>query len=150
VATPLATIGNYERSRYELSGANPGRVIELPVSEARARAVATAQERAQAERSAEQGRHAAEEQRRRSKAAAAWRKTIQVGTETHCGLLIELRRPVAQIQTANGPHWLRVAQLFAPGEAPCRFLNGRYQDPPGLEAPPDDGAPPRTTPHPGK
>jgi hypothetical protein len=62
------------------------------------------------------------------KAAIEWRKTVKVGIESHCGLVIQVRPSITQVQTTNGVHWLRLDQLFPPG-VKCAFVNGVYVEP---------------------
>lgn len=62
------------------------------------------------------------------KDAIEWRKTVKEGTESHCGLVIQARPSIAQVQTMKGVHWLRLDQLFPPGIA-CTFVNGIYVEP---------------------
>ncbi len=57
-----------------------------------------------------------------------WRGLLKVGDNSHCGLIVEFRPPIAKLQTSIGEHWLRVDQLHPPGVFTCRFLNGVYQD----------------------
>ncbi|MEO6603932.1 MAG: tetratricopeptide repeat protein [Polyangiaceae bacterium] len=63
------------------------------------------------------------------KAGAEFRKNLKVGDDSHCGLVIEVKPPIAKVQTMIGEVWLKVEQLYAPGKADCRFRNGVYQDP---------------------
>jgi hypothetical protein len=60
---------------------------------------------------------------------AQFRQSLKVGTETHCGLVIEVRPPIVKVQTMIGERWLKVAQLYPSGRRDCRFVNGVYQDP---------------------
>ena len=84
--------------------------------------------------------YAAAERKRAQEAAAAikreqqrlaqWRKTLNIGDDTHCGPIIEVRRPmfkvalIAQIQGFGSESWLKEAELFTP-EYGCRNVNGR-------------------------
>jgi TPR repeat protein len=63
------------------------------------------------------------------KAADEFRKTLKVGSDSHCGLVIEVKPPIAKVQTMIGEVWLKIEQLYAQGKANCRFRNGVYQDP---------------------
>jgi len=62
------------------------------------------------------------------KGAEAFRNKLEVGDTSHCGLVIEVKPPIAKIQTAIGEHWLKVKQLYPANTKPCRFVNGIYQD----------------------
>jgi|SRR5579859_2712824 len=61
----------------------------------------------------------------------AFRKTLKVGAETHCGLVLSINGPVAVVQAPApiGQYGLKIGQLYPVGLASCRFLNGVYQDP---------------------
>lgn len=75
-----------------------------------------------------------EQQRAQERAAIVadaerMRAKLAVGDETHCGMVIEVKRPIVKIQTMIGEKWLRLDQVFPAGRAPCRFVNQVYQDP---------------------
>jgi hypothetical protein len=58
------------------------------------------------------------------------RRSVKIGSETHCGLVIDVRQPLAQVQSPDGPYWLKIEQLFLPGVGVrCTFVNGRYVEP---------------------
>lgn len=59
---------------------------------------------------------------------AGFRKVLSRGDDSHCGLVIEVQPPIAQIQTLEGPQWLKINQLYPPRMAPCKFINGVYVD----------------------
>lgn len=58
---------------------------------------------------------------------AAWRKKMQPGTESHCGMVIEVKAPLVKVQTAIGEKWFKVDQTFPAGQKRCTFINGVYQ-----------------------
>jgi hypothetical protein len=60
--------------------------------------------------------------------ATRFRKSLTVGSDTHCGLVIEVRRPIAKVQSMIGEVWLKVDQLHPKGARNCQFVNGTYQD----------------------
>jgi hypothetical protein len=60
---------------------------------------------------------------------AKFRQSLHVGSDSHCGLVIEVKGPVAKVQSMIGEVWLKTAQLYPKGEEGCRFVNGVYQDP---------------------
>ncbi len=84
--------------------------------------------------------YAAAERKRAQEEAAAikreqqrltqWRKKLQIGDDTHCGPIVDIRRPmfkvalIAQIQGFGSESWLKEAELFTP-EYGCRNVNGR-------------------------
>jgi hypothetical protein len=59
------------------------------------------------------------------KAAIGWRKTVKEGTESHCGVVIQVRPTIFQIKTMHGVHWFKVKQPFPPG-IKCAFRNIVY------------------------
>lgn len=65
----------------------------------------------------------------RDQAASEFRKTLAVGSDTHCGLVIEVKPPIARVQSMIGEVWLKIEQLFPQGKQSCKFVNGVYQDP---------------------
>jgi hypothetical protein len=89
-------------------------------SEKRMLATAVAREQEQQERS----RRAAELRTRTDH----FRQALQPGDDSHCGLVVEVKKPLVKLQTMIGEYWLRIDQLYAAGDHDCRFLNGRYID----------------------
>lgn len=77
---------------------------------------------------------AAQETERQRQAEAkkvlAWRKTLQVGSDTFCGPVIEVRHPMVkifisvQLQGFGNEAWLKSSDIFPP-EYGCRNVNGR-------------------------
>jgi TPR repeat protein len=65
----------------------------------------------------------------RDKVASDFRNTLKVGSDSHCGLVIEVKPPIARVQSMIGEVWLKIEQLFPQGKQDCRFVNGVYQDP---------------------
>jgi TPR repeat protein len=65
----------------------------------------------------------------RDKVATDFRSTLKVGSDSHCGLVIEVKPPIARVQSMIGEVWLKIEQLFPQGKQDCRFVNGVYQDP---------------------
>jgi hypothetical protein len=56
-----------------------------------------------------------------------FRTNLVAGVKSHCGLVVEVKPPIAAVQTDQGLHWFRVEQLYPVGiEATCRFFNGQY------------------------
>jgi hypothetical protein len=52
---------------------------------------------------------------------AAWRKRLAVGTETHCGPVLDIRGPVAQVAYGTHEGWVRIERLYPPQDAnSCR------------------------------
>lgn len=44
-----------------------------------------------------------------------FRKTIDVGDSSHCGLIVEVNRPVVKAQTSNGTQWIKLSELYPAG-----------------------------------
>ncbi len=51
---------------------------------------------------------------------------LKTGSDSHCGMVIEIKKPLAKIQTMVGEKWFRIEQLYPKGDADCRFVNGEY------------------------
>ena len=89
-----------------------------------------AAERKRAEEYAAAERKRAEEVKREQQRLAQWRKKLQIGDDTHCGPIIEVRRPMfklalnAQIKGFSSESWLKESELFTPDYG-CRNVNGR-------------------------
>lgn len=64
----------------------------------------------------------------RNKEVVRFRPTLKVGDETHCGLVIEVKKPIIKVQTMAGEKWLKINQIYRAGSAPCNFVNGVYQE----------------------
>ena len=60
--------------------------------------------------------------------AVSLRVNLEVGSDTHCGMVIEIKKSIAKIQTSEGEKWLKLAQIYPAGSADCRFVNGVYQE----------------------
>jgi hypothetical protein len=60
---------------------------------------------------------------------AQFRRTLQVGDDSHCGLVVEVKGPIAKVQAMVGEVWLKVDQLYRKGSQSCRFVNNVYVDP---------------------
>jgi hypothetical protein len=60
---------------------------------------------------------------------AQFRRSLKIGSDSHCGLVVDVRGPIARVQSMIGEVWLKTAQLYPKGQKDCRFMNGVYQDP---------------------
>jgi len=60
--------------------------------------------------------------------ASTWRKHLTLGSDTHCGMVVEMKPPLAKVQTMIGEIWFRSEQLWPPGSKDCHFVNGVYQE----------------------
>ena len=103
--------------------------IEKNIEKKRADDYATAERKRAQEESARAKEEAAAIKREQQR-LAQWRKTLNIGDDTHCGPIIEVRRPmfkvalIAQIQGFGSESWLKEGELFTP-EYGCRNVNGR-------------------------
>lgn len=64
----------------------------------------------------------------REAAAKNFRRSLAIGKDTHCGMIIEKNGPIVKVQTVAGEKWLKIAQIYPPGDHSCRFVNGQYVD----------------------
>lgn len=72
-----------------------------------------------------------EEYRRlQEKGMEQFRQNLKTGSDTHCGLAIERKGNIVLVETPIGQKWLKIAQLYSPGERDCVFVNGVYRDAP--------------------
>jgi len=85
----------------------------------------------------EQQRQAQLQQQERSRRAEElrtrtvhFRQALQPGDDSHCGLVVEVKKPVVRVQTMIGEYWLRIDQLYAACDHDCRFISGQYVDQP--------------------
>jgi len=89
------------------------------------------EEQANANKRAQEMALAAERERQaEAKSVMAWRKTLQIGTDTFCGPVIEVRGPMiklalnVQLPGFTNEAWLKSDQIFPPKYG-CRNQNGR-------------------------
>lgn len=92
--------------------------------------------RADQERVEEQQRLAAaakESELNREKMAIEFRKNIAIGSDTHCGPVINVRKPMVQV-AVNAPlngysaePWLKIQDVYPANVASCRNINGQLQ-----------------------
>ena len=61
-----------------------------------------------------------------------WRKHVVLGSDTHCGMIVDMRLPLVKVQTTIGEKWFKLGELEPPGSTSCNFANGVYQ---GVEKP---------------
>ena len=91
--------------------------------------LAEARKAERAERARASYEYAREQRQRIESAAAALRDDIGLGTETHCGMVVQLRESLVEVQTVVGQRWFRLNQLYPPATLECRFINGQYVEP---------------------
>lgn len=95
----------------------------LAMQRAKDEALAAERQRLQAEAAADARLRRAQQFELRT---AQFRNSLQAGDESHCGLVIEVKRPLVRLQTMIGEYWMRIDQVFGAGDRDCRFINGRY------------------------
>lgn len=65
----------------------------------------------------------------RIKGVEYFRETLTVGTTTNCGLIVEIKDPLAKVyfpvQNYGNEHWIKRNELF-PQRYSCNFFNGKY------------------------
>lgn len=90
-----------------------------------------AQEQAEAnEKTRKQAETAERNRQAETKRIAEWRKSLQLGADTFCGPVIEMRAPMVkiavrvQLQGFASEMWLKFGEVFPP-EYGCRNTNGR-------------------------
>lgn len=90
-----------------------------------------AQQKNEADRLAQQAAQEAERRRQiEARKVAEWRKTLQTGTDTFCGTVIEVRAPMVrialnvQLPGYSNEVWLKSSEVF-PAQYGCRNVNGR-------------------------
>lgn len=55
----------------------------------------------------------------REREMAGWRKALKVGDDSSCGLIIEVRPPIAKVQLLSGERWLKINDLSRAGRGEC-------------------------------
>lgn len=69
-----------------------------------------------------------EQQAKIAEELSAWRKTVAVGTHTHCGPVLERRGTLVQVyspvESYGNEHWIEISDLYPEGNKGCYFSNG--------------------------
>lgn len=104
------------------------RIEEQQRKEEQARQLRQEQERADEERRKAVEAAATRFMKEAEARAVSFRKTMKPGDSSHCGMVIEVKRPIAQVQTIIGAVWLKINQIYRPGDHLCLFENGAYRD----------------------
>lgn len=120
------------RRLASLQGAEAAQAADLAAKAAAVRQVEEAKQLEAQRQQQLQARKAEEQEIARNRVLTqAFRKSLKVGTETHCGLVLSINGPVAVVQAPApiGQYGLKIDQLYPAGLAPCQFYNGIYQDP---------------------
>jgi L-2-hydroxyglutarate oxidase LhgO len=98
----------------------------LPSIEAKEAAEARAQDK-QRKAEIERARIAEEE---KSKRLNKWRSSLQVGDDTNCGPVLEVKRGLIKVsfpvQNYGDEHWIKTNLIQMPGTG-CKFVNGMYK-----------------------
>ena len=135
----LSTFQNYLASEPDLAAALNQKIAELETAETQAAAEQAQARQRETEKQQEIARRRAIEEEAEQKQIIAqnraltdaFRRSLKVGVESHCGLVLSINGPVAVVQAMApiGQYGLKISQLYPPGLAQCRFFNGTYQDP---------------------
>ncbi len=63
---------------------------------------------------------------------AKWQNSLQVGDDTNCGEVLELRHGLVKVnfpvENYGNEHWIKKGLILRPG-AGCEFVNGNYVPP---------------------
>lgn len=98
------------------------------IAEARKRQEALKEEE---RRLAQQERDNLEAERKRMQLIAQelsqFRSKLKSGDDSNCGLVVERKGEIAQVETMIGLKWVKVKQLYIPGIKGCHFVNGILQ-----------------------
>ena len=56
-----------------------------------------------------------------------FREHLKIGDMSQCGMVVNIRRPIAKIQMADHERWIRISEIYpASSGHPCRFnVDGR-------------------------
>lgn len=72
------------------------------------------------------------EERQAREELAKWKNGLQVGDDTNCGEVLELRRGLVKVnfpvENYGNEHWIKKSLILKPG-AGCQFVNGNYVPP---------------------
>ena len=52
-----------------------------------------------------------------------YRLELKPGDESNCGLVVDVKRPIVNIQSMNGLVWLKIDEIYPVGMVGCQFLN---------------------------
>lgn len=61
-----------------------------------------------------------------------YRTNLSEGDSSNCGLIVEVKTKIVQVQTIAGLHYIKKDQVYPASDANCQFYNGVYQAPSGL------------------
>ena len=61
-----------------------------------------------------------------------FRAELSEGQDSHCGLIVEVKDKIVNVQTMAGLMFIKRDQLYPVGSAPCKFYNNVYQPPADL------------------
>lgn len=65
------------------------------------------------------------------KKISSYRQRLASGDDSNCGLVVEVKENVVQIQSMEGAVWIKRDQIYPSDTANCRFYNWTYQPPIG-------------------
>lgn len=133
VAALLAPVGDVhaflQQYREQLEWARQARTRQQQVLEEQTRAQLTEHRRKKEEERVARALERQQEVAALLNRAAKWRTVLELGDETHCGMIIERKGELVQVQTGSGNYWFKISQLFPANSVDCVFVNGRYLEP---------------------
>lgn len=57
---------------------------------------------------------------------AQFRKSLAVGDQSNCGLVIDVKKPIVQVQSKEGLLWVKIDEIYPNGLADCQIVEGNY------------------------
>ena len=64
---------------------------------------------------------AAKKEKEELAAISAFRKNIRSGADSYCGLVIEVKKPLVQVQTPAGANWMKIEETYPAGLKSCPY-----------------------------
>lgn len=55
-----------------------------------------------------------------------FRKNIEIGNRSNCGLVVNVKSNIAEVQTPEGVMWLAISEIYPPHLSQCKIVNGVY------------------------
>ena len=133
-ATTLDAFLNEQRTQESAIAAEKARLARADAAEKARLAQADAAEKARLAQADAEERQRTVQELEASRIAAlkaalpAFRQALKIGDDTNCGLVVEVKRPIVQVQTTIGLQWLKLATVFPKSEG-CTFINAVYVPP---------------------
>jgi hypothetical protein len=57
---------------------------------------------------------------------SSFRKSISIGDDSNCGLIVEVKENIVQVETMIGLKYLKINQIYPETLASCKFVNNKY------------------------